>query len=79
MIVYQQIFTTTMSMVKTKMVSTEVMVFRKKALLVLHVCGFVGGALFCACKAANSLEMLIIGRLIVGYGCGMYVTTMLLL
>jgi len=43
---------------------------RKKALLVCHVFNFVSAILFGLCKLANSFEMLIIARLIVGFGCG---------
>jgi sugar porter (SP) family MFS transporter len=43
---------------------------RKKALLICHVFGFVSAALFGFCKMGKSFEMLILGRLIVGFGCG---------
>lgn len=46
---------------------------RKKGLLICHVFGFVSAILFGFCQMALSLEMLIIARFIVGFGCGEYI------
>ncbi|XP_067947458.1 solute carrier family 2, facilitated glucose transporter member 3-like [Watersipora subatra] len=43
---------------------------RKKAIILMVIPGLIGDALFGFCQFANSLEMLIIGRLIVGFSCG---------
>ncbi|XP_064642899.1 solute carrier family 2, facilitated glucose transporter member 1-like [Lineus longissimus] len=43
---------------------------RRNALLICHIYQFVAAILFGCCRVANSLEMMIIGRIIVGYGCG---------
>lgn len=45
-------------------------VHRKRGLLLNNVTGIVGAALMAFSKAAQSYEMLIIGRLIIGFNCG---------
>ena len=44
--------------------------FRKKSLLFCHVFGFIASILYLCCKMTMSFEMLILARLIVGFGCG---------
>jgi len=43
---------------------------RKSSLLLLHVLGFMSALLFGLCQYVNSMEMLILARLLVGYSCG---------
>lgn len=43
---------------------------RKGALLVSSIIGALGGILFICSKPANSVEMLILGRLLVGFSAG---------
>lgn len=45
---------------------------RKKGILFCHMFGFVAAALYGSCKVAGSFEMLILARLIVGFGCGAF-------
>ena len=44
--------------------------FRKRSLLVTHLFNFVGALLFGLCDVMVSMEMLILARLVVGFGCG---------
>ena len=41
----------------------------------MAVPGLVGDVLFGFCKMANSFEMLILGRLIIGFSCGKCICT----
>lgn len=43
---------------------------RKKGLLVCHVFSYVAAVLFAFCNLAKSFEMLVLARLITGFGCG---------
>ncbi|KAJ2953001.1 hypothetical protein O0L34_g7381 [Tuta absoluta] len=44
---------------------------RKKATILTNILSLVGALLFLLCRAANSVEMLILGRLIVGLSAGL--------
>ncbi|KAI5641714.1 sugar transporter domain-containing protein [Phthorimaea operculella] len=44
---------------------------RKKATILTNILSLVGALLFVCCRAANSVEMLILGRLIVGLSAGL--------
>ncbi len=46
--------------------------FRKRGLLLNNATGILGAALMAFSKAAQSYEMLIIGRLIIGFNCGTF-------
>jgi SP family facilitated glucose transporter-like MFS transporter 1 len=43
---------------------------RKRGLLLNNATGIVGAILMASSKAAQSYEMLIIGRMIIGFNCG---------
>ncbi|KAK2191457.1 hypothetical protein NP493_53g18000 [Ridgeia piscesae] len=43
---------------------------RKKSILFCHIFGVIAAGLFILCKTMTSFEMLILARLIVGFGCG---------
>ncbi|CAD5118269.1 DgyrCDS6987 [Dimorphilus gyrociliatus] len=43
---------------------------RKKSLILLNVFSLIAAIFFGFCKKANSYEMLIIGRLLIGFSCG---------
>lgn len=43
---------------------------RKKGLLICHVFSYIAAILFGFCNMAKSFEMLILGRLFTGFGCG---------
>ena len=51
------------------------LLLRKKAIMMMAVPGLVGDVLFGFCKMANSFEMLILGRLIIGFSCGKCICT----
>ncbi|XP_041977617.1 solute carrier family 2, facilitated glucose transporter member 1-like isoform X2 [Aricia agestis] len=44
---------------------------RKKATILTNLLSIAGAALFCTCRAANSVEMLVLGRLLVGLSGGL--------
>lgn len=48
----------------------DISFYRKRGLLLNDATGILGAALMGFSKAAHSYEMLIIGRLIIGFNCG---------
>jgi SP family facilitated glucose transporter-like MFS transporter 1 len=45
-------------------------IYRKRGLLLNNATGILGAILMAFSKAAQSYEMLIIGRMIIGFNCG---------
>lgn len=50
--------------------------FRKRGLILNNLTGIIGGAFMAFSKVSVSYEMLIIGRLLIGFNCGKTMPTL---
>lgn len=64
------VYVSSCSSIQACRVLTDRLVFRKGGMLLNTVAGVVAAALMGLSKLSSSFEMIIIGRLVVGYNCG---------
>ena len=64
----------TEQVLKARLITLLENLFRKKGLMLNTVFGIVGGLLMALSKPAGSYEMIIVGRLIIGFCCGQLIS-----